>query len=109
MLVSEQRTSFEGYFTRLFALSDVDKLSCLLLPAGALLGVLYLLLNRQSSQPMPTLTVLLCAFGAVTPFSLLRAYDAPYARLSGHAAPPWLDAGGLVRLPSSSRRCMRCC
>ena len=59
---------------------DVDKLSCLLLPAGALLGVLYLLLNRQSSQPMPTLTVLLCAFGAVTPFSLLRAYDAPYAR-----------------------------
>ncbi len=83
VLVSEQRTSFEGYFTRLFALSDVDKLSCLLLPAGALLGVLYLLLNRQSSQPMPTLTVLLCAFGAVTPFSLLRAYDAPYARLSG--------------------------
>ncbi len=82
LLVSEPRSSFEGYFTRLFALSDVDKLATLLLPAGAALSVLYLLLNRQASESLPTFTVLLCAFCAVTPFPLLRAYDAPYARLS---------------------------
>ncbi len=82
VLVSGARSSFEGYFTRLFALSDVDKLATLLFPAGAALGALCLVLNKKAAVPLPALTVLLCAFGAVTPFSLLRAYNAPYIKLS---------------------------